>query len=494
MPPRRRQPAKAVTYTESSSTSSLSSPSDTDSGEDSAASPQPTPSSTPRTRARTTRQTRRTANEQPSVRLRTRLTRGKRPASKELTPPPGPAKRRRARRAVDSPSAQTPRMRTRNGRGARQVVTDTVEEDSGTESEVESAMDAVEEPEESDEPEESIAAEADEGGGESDNEGENGGENDDGNEGEEDDVVEDKDIIEQPEKEEKEDEEEADEGDRVSEDEGKAQEDVASEQGNKSSEDDEQDEDASKAAPAKRRRGGRKPRGGSVARKIGRGRPAKKAAAMVLESDSEPTNLDALGGLESDLSSHDGDSTTTSLANMTRRQRARLTHDYAEELMELPTEAKKTKFSVEEMALRKSEQARRRKFQSMQREEQLKNDTINRLLNKQTSKGRNKVDEPETRSASEEPGVDTHDMIRYRQKCAKVGKGKHGEPVRVQRLLQLPKNTAVNDVFPMSAKDSAYPPQLPKCAVKGCDREKKYRVNDQAACSLEHWRVLKAAQ
>ncbi|ORX73621.1 hypothetical protein DL89DRAFT_253575 [Linderina pennispora] len=95
-----------------------------------------------------------------------------------------------------------------------------------------------------------------------------------------------------------------------------------------------------------------------------------------------------------------------------------------EELMELPTEAKKTKFSVEEMALRKSEQARRRKFQSMQREEQLKNDTINRLLNKQTSKGRNKVDEPETRSASEEPGADTHDHDSIPSKVCKGGQGK----------------------------------------------------------------------
>ncbi|OMH83046.1 hypothetical protein AX774_g3447 [Zancudomyces culisetae] len=78
-------------------------------------------------------------------------------------------------------------------------------------------------------------------------------------------------------------------------------------------------------------------------------------------------------------------------SKLTRRQRARLTNNYDEELVELTTESKKVEYSTEELALRKSEFSRRRKFQSLQRAEQLKNDTISRLLNKQSSKGRNKV-------------------------------------------------------------------------------------------------------
>ncbi|KAJ2893848.1 INO80 complex subunit B [Coemansia aciculifera] len=211
------------------------------------------------------------------------------------------------------------------------------------------------------------------------------------------------------------------------------------------------------------------------------------------------------GSDPSDLGDEDGGSGATALANLTLRQRNRLTRDYDEELLQLPTEAKRSKFSAEEDALRKSELARRRKFQSQQRADQLKHETINRLLNKQTSKGRNKVSEDyDTRSTSADGNEVAPDMIRYVQrrrpgdagKEETSGKDNESHPVHIDCTLSFPLDASISSVFPAATNNTCattgYPPPVPACSVDGCEQKKKYNVESHAACSLEHWRVLKA--
>ncbi|KAJ2846795.1 INO80 complex subunit B [Coemansia brasiliensis] len=188
-----------------------------------------------------------------------------------------------------------------------------------------------------------------------------------------------------------------------------------------------------------------------------------------------------------------GELVTAPSSNLTRRQRAKLNHEQGADLVELPVEAKRSRFSAEESALRKSEHARRRKFQSQQRAEQLKNDTINRLLNKQTSKGRNRVtDDPDTRANSVEssPGPS---LLRYSQRCVLPD---HAESkteflAHTQCALSLPKDVQITDLF-HSHGSISYPDPVPLCAVAGCQLKKKYAADAQPACSLEHWKALKA--
>ncbi|KAI9278910.1 PAPA-1-like conserved region-domain-containing protein [Phascolomyces articulosus] len=74
---------------------------------------------------------------------------------------------------------------------------------------------------------------------------------------------------------------------------------------------------------------------------------------------------------------------------LTKRQRAKLENNGSEEFLELPMESMKKKhLTEEEQTLKRSEVARRRKNQSIERAEKDKQDTINRLLKKQASKSR----------------------------------------------------------------------------------------------------------
>ncbi|KAG2172458.1 hypothetical protein INT44_006631 [Umbelopsis vinacea] len=77
---------------------------------------------------------------------------------------------------------------------------------------------------------------------------------------------------------------------------------------------------------------------------------------------------------------------------LTKRQRAKLNDGAEEDYLELPMDSgKKKHLTVEEQALRRSEVARRRKNQSIQRAEKDKADTINRLLKKQASKSKKAI-------------------------------------------------------------------------------------------------------
>ncbi|KAJ2028748.1 INO80 complex subunit B [Coemansia sp. S2] len=282
-------------------------------------------------------------------------------------------------------------------------------------------------------------------------------------------------------------------------------------QANENDDDEEEDEDGnddreaeSVDIPVVRRPVGRPPGRG---RGRGRGRPRAAESRPVeraASSELEDSDLIMRGSSQSDVGEEDGESGATTLANLTLRQRSKLTRDHDEELMELPTEAKRSKFSVEEAALRKSENARRRKFQSQQRADQLKHETINKLLNKQTSKGRNKVSENyDTRSTSADDNDVAPDMIRYVQRCrpGDAGMAANGEAdstaVHIDCTLSLPLGVDISSVFPAATDKTtmpaaSYPPPEPTCSVDGCQQKKKYGVESHTACSLEHWRLLKA--
>ncbi|KAJ1674416.1 INO80 complex subunit B [Spiromyces aspiralis] len=228
------------------------------------------------------------------------------------------------------------------------------------------------------------------------------------------------------------------------------------------------------------------------------------------EEDEEegPDNEGDLELSDSDIESYTS-SAKTSVSNLTRRQRAKLNK-----------QSKKMARSKEEIALRRSEHARRRKFQSMQRAEQLKNDTINRLLNKQTSKGRNKLIDDTTINEDMWMHVHSHQDTRPSgaEDEASQGDGSTGIRYRstvkhimangstpadtadavVTVSLSLPVGTDVGAVLPGAGKLDEYPKPLPRCSVVGCNAVKKYNVIKPGvgeylfACSLEHFRQIKA--
>ncbi|EEB09766.1 Ino80 complex subunit Ies2 [Schizosaccharomyces japonicus yFS275] len=83
---------------------------------------------------------------------------------------------------------------------------------------------------------------------------------------------------------------------------------------------------------------------------------------------------------------------STPIHRMTKRQRAKqgFLEEGEDELLELPLETSgRKKLTPEEMALRRIENARKRKNQSEQRLEEEKQETINRLLKRQATTGRN---------------------------------------------------------------------------------------------------------
>ncbi|KAK9259483.1 PAPA-1-like conserved region-domain-containing protein, partial [Lipomyces tetrasporus] len=100
----------------------------------------------------------------------------------------------------------------------------------------------------------------------------------------------------------------------------------------------------------------------------------------------------------------DTDYIATDYSRLTERQRARLM-DETLELQELPNEGTKKKiFTEDELMLRRTETARRRKNLSEKRREEEKMDTINRLLKKQAPKRKGKL-----RSAIGSPGTSVAD-------------------------------------------------------------------------------------
>ncbi|KAK9367442.1 PAPA-1-like conserved region-domain-containing protein [Lipomyces kononenkoae] len=109
--------------------------------------------------------------------------------------------------------------------------------------------------------------------------------------------------------------------------------------------------------------------------------------AEVVLRDNDEADEEEDNDLETDYNEND-------YSRLTERQRARLM-DETLELQELPNEGPKKKiFTEDELMLRRTETARRRKNLSAKRREEEKMDTINRLLKKQAPRRKGKLKSP----------------------------------------------------------------------------------------------------
>ncbi|KAL2170906.1 hypothetical protein VTG60DRAFT_4310 [Thermothelomyces hinnuleus] len=122
----------------------------------------------------------------------------------------------------------------------------------------------------------------------------------------------------------------------------------------------------------------------------------------VAEEDAEGDEDD---GLESDEEEGTSRADTPDLSKLTARQRAKL-GDVSHEYMKLSDEVQAKKhFTAEELSMRRAEMARRRRNLSEKRNEEVKMETINKLLKKQAPKTNRKT--AALMAAEETPETDT---------------------------------------------------------------------------------------
>ncbi|KAG1473282.1 hypothetical protein G6F56_001043 [Rhizopus delemar] len=163
---------------------------------------------------------------------------------------------------------------------------------------------------------------------------------------------------------------------------------------------------------------------------------------------------------------------------MTKRQRAKLNQEEPEDYLQLPMDTGKKKLlTEEEEQLRKSEVARRRKNQSIQRAEKDKADTINRLLKKQASKAK-RVEE----------GEETIQKKKHIPKLLNYSQNSQGS------LLSIPTILTVQQVFGNLKMPET--PVIKTCQANGCSNQRKYtaKKSGKFACSLEHYKWVEASQ
>ncbi|KAK9490487.1 PAPA-1-like conserved region-domain-containing protein [Lipomyces doorenjongii] len=124
---------------------------------------------------------------------------------------------------------------------------------------------------------------------------------------------------------------------------------------------------------------------------LGSKRPFNKPTSDIESEASDMVLRDSEGADEDQDNYLETDYNATDYSRLTERQRARLM-DETLELQELPNEGTKKKiFTEDELMLRRTETARRRKNLSEKRREEEKMDTINRLLKKQAPKRKGKL-------------------------------------------------------------------------------------------------------
>ncbi|CAI2170390.1 409_t:CDS:2 [Funneliformis geosporum] len=166
---------------------------------------------------------------------------------------------------------------------------------------------------------------------------------------------------------------------------------------------------------------------------------------------------------------------------LTKRQRAKLNENYPQDLLQLPMEPMKKKhMTEEEIALKKSEIARRRKHQSIQRAEQDKMDTINRLLKKQSTKRRTR-DQDDTDSVQNDSSS-TSSLPPSSLHYVNNAEG---------ATLSFPIGS---DIQIQCEKGPKYPPPVPNCAFPGCNVPKRYCSvkTFKYACSMDHLHKLES--
>ncbi|KAK1242468.1 hypothetical protein MKX08_005280 [Trichoderma sp. CBMAI-0020] len=140
------------------------------------------------------------------------------------------------------------------------------------------------------------------------------------------------------------------------------------------------------------------------------------------EEDDEMTMAAGANGGDSDLDSEEGSrAETPDLAKMTKRQRARF-EDIPQEFMKLPDEIQVKKvFTAEELSMRRQEMARRRRNLSEKRNEEVKMETINKLLKKQAPKINRKAAAAAAAADSQGPNAQKADPVFIRWVSNKSG-------------------------------------------------------------------------
>ncbi|KAL6886968.1 PAPA-1-like conserved region domain-containing protein [Trichoderma evansii] len=139
------------------------------------------------------------------------------------------------------------------------------------------------------------------------------------------------------------------------------------------------------------------------------------------DEDDEMTMAPGANG-DSDLDSEEGSrAETPDLAKMTKRQRARF-EDIPQEFMKLPDEIQVKKvFTAEELSMRRQEMARRRRNLSEKRNEEVKMETINKLLKKQAPKINRKAAAAAAAADSQDPNAQKPDPVFIRWVSNKSG-------------------------------------------------------------------------
>ncbi|KAF8603317.1 hypothetical protein BDV93DRAFT_442474 [Ceratobasidium sp. AG-I] len=163
--------------------------------------------------------------------------------------------------------------------------------------------------------------------------------------------------------------------------------------------------------------------------------------------------------------------------------------------------SRKAQRTEAEMALRRSETARKRKHQDAQRLEDEKTETINRLLKKQSAKTRNKK---LLEASVDEAGLPVDNSTgavpenRTTIPCYRWVSSSKEASVALSFSLPSVANGLQTDGETTSFVASQPPVVRPTatCAVSGCTLERKYRLAgaadfEKGACGMDHLKLLK---
>lgn len=155
----------------------------------------------------------------------------------------------------------------------------------------------------------------------------------------------------------------------------------------------------------------------------------------------EAGELDDMGRLKRELD----------VSLMTTRQRALYGHivEGETQLIELPTLAKRRDEDSEEAQLRRKQRAKKRKQQMQKQIEENKAQTIDKLLNKQAAKLKKEA------------------KARHKKR-----QGAHIKYLNGRDFISMSLSKGIE--FPMNAQAPREPPLAKKCAVEGCENNKKY--------------------
>ncbi|KAF8734423.1 MRG protein, partial [Rhizoctonia solani] len=226
-----------------------------------------------------------------------------------------------------------------------------------------------------------------------------------------------------------------------------------------------------------------------------------------IDSDEDAGSLLDMDMPDQTIPDSDGDPDMSMMSvsskRLTARQAALIAGGSDAKHVMLPeATGRKAQKTEAEIALRRSETARKRKHQDAQRLEDEKTETINRLLKKQSVRARNKkaLDTPvnEAVAPGEEPAVTAVVDNRPRVPCYRwVSSARDASPTL---SFSVPENMADFPHEPNTSllAASAQPVIRPvaTCAVSGCTAQRKYRLSgapnfETGACGMDHLKLLK---